>query len=63
MEFSVQQAAKISGRYEGQQNLARRVQASEARLKTTAPDRVDISEAARRLLAEASPEAQDPSAA
>ncbi len=58
MEFSVQQAAKISSRYEGQENLARRVKASEARIKPAAPDRVDISEAARRLLAGVRPEAQ-----
>jgi hypothetical protein len=51
VDISVHQAARISGRYLGQQKLAQRIEANEHRPRTTAQDRVEISDEARRLLA------------
>jgi len=51
MEFSIQQAARISGSYLGQQRLARRIKRNAALGAQSTQDRVEISPEARRLLA------------
>jgi len=49
MQFTVHQAARISGRYLGQQKLARRIRINAGRFAQVTQDRVEISVEARRL--------------